>query len=121
MTRKAFLDYCEGLEGAVLDCPFPMDALTTVARHEKNRRWFAILMQKDGADFANLKCEPAQGALMRASFQGIRPGYHMNKEHWISVFLDSDVPPDIIKKLVLDSHALTAPKMRRVKLKQEIT
>lgn len=113
--------YCEGLEGALLDCPFPMDALTTVARHERNRRWFAILMRKDGTDFANLKCDPAQGAFMRAGFRGVKPGYHMNKQHWISVCLDSDVPPDVIKKLVLDSYALTAPRIGKARLKRQDT
>ncbi len=115
MTRAAFLAFCEGLPGASLDRPFAQDAMTTVARHEKNKRWFAILMQKDGLDFVNLKCSPPEAALLRASFEGIQPGYHMNKDHWISVYLKSDVPSDIIKKLVMDSNALTAPKIRRVK------
>lgn len=119
MTRDAFLTFCESLPGAQTDTPFALDAQTTVARHVRSKRWFAILMQKDGEDFVNLKCVPAEGALLRSGFDGVRPAYHMNKEHWISVYLDSDVPPDIIKKLTRDSHALTAPKMRKVKQKPE--
>ena len=118
MTREAFVAFCESLPGAAVDKPFAMDALTTVARHEKNKRWFAILMQREGENFVNLKCRPAEAAILRGSFEGIKPGFHMNKNHWISVYLN-EVPLDVIKKLTEDSHRLTAPKMRKVKLKIE--
>ena len=115
MTREAFIDYCAGLEGAGVDCPFSDDLETTVARHTRSRRWFAILMNREGRDFANLKCEPLKGGMLRGMFTGIRPGWHMNKDHWISVDLAGDVPDELIRQLVADSHALTAPRLRRLK------
>ena len=112
MTREAFLSFCAGLEGALLDRPFRDDPDTVVARHERNRKWFAILMRAAGREFVNLKCRPAEGSLLRGMFGGIRPAYHMNKEHWISVDLQGDVPREVIHRLVTDSHRLTAPRLR---------
>ena len=39
--------------------------------------------------------------------EGILPGYHMNKEHWISVVLDGSVAIEHIHELIQDSYALT--------------
>lgn len=110
MTGQAWLAYCAGLPGALVDQPFRMDPVTTVARHAGSRKWFGILMQKDGQVFVNLKCRPLEGAVLRGSFAGIRPAWHMNKDHWISVLLESDVPDALIHQLTRDSHRLTRPR-----------
>lgn len=112
MTREDFLAFCEGLEGASTDCPFMGDFQTTVARHTRSGKWFAILMRGETGSYANLKCEPVSASLLRGMFRGIRPGFHMNKNHWISVDLMGDVPDELIRRLTSDSHRLTAPKMR---------
>jgi len=113
VTRDSFLRLCAQMPGAVIDQPFEGDFVTTVARHQGNRRWFAILMEGDEGPFVNLKCEPLKGALLRGAYRGITPGWHMNKEHWISVGFRADVPDGLLRLLVEDSHRLTAPKRRR--------
>ena len=113
MTRETYLEFCAALEGVKVDQPFQMDFETSVARHEKNKKWFAILMRKDGSDFVNLKCEPLKGGMLRGMFKGIRPGWHMNKDHWISVDLVGDVPEEVLCRLTRDSHALTAPRVHK--------
>lgn len=35
---------------------------------------------------------------------GIKPGWHMNKKHWISVYFNQDVPDKEIKELVKKSY-----------------
>lgn len=115
MTREEFLVFCEGLEGASTDRPFRGDLETTVARHTRGGRWFAILMRGERGYFVNLKCEPVSAALLRGMFEGIRPGYHMNKNHWISVDLAGDVPRELICRLTADSHRLTAPRFRKAR------
>ena len=52
-------------------------------------------------------------------YDGIRPGYHMNKRHWISVYFNSDVHDDKIKELVRKSYDLivtSLPKRLRSEL-----
>ena len=58
MTREAYLNYCAGLPGAVVDQPFPADFQSWVARHWDSLKWFALVMKVDGRDAVNLKCSP---------------------------------------------------------------
>lgn len=91
-------------------------------RHSGNRKWFgALLLGLPGTvlglpdiqqvDVLNLKCDPRMaGALLDG--RRILPGYHMNKEHWISVLLDGSVPLEEIAGLIDLSHQLTAPRRK---------
>lgn len=67
-------------------------------------KMFALITPEKG--IVNLKCHPDDAPSLRAMFEGITPGYHMNKAHWNSVVLDGTVPLDVIKKLVDDSWEL---------------
>ena len=66
----------------------------------------AAVKQVDG-------CEPLKSGMLRGMFKGVRPGWHINKDHWISVDLMGDVPEEVLCRLTRDSHALTAPRMRK--------
>ncbi len=62
-------------------------------------------------EVVNLKCSPLMiGSLIREN--EIFPGYHMNKEHWITVLLDGSVPNEEIKMLLDMSYELTFPKQK---------
>ena len=39
---------------------------------------------------------------------GILPAYHMNKEHWLSLLLDTTVPKEMVLELISDSFELTS-------------
>ena len=54
----------------------------------------------------NLKCDPERALELRATYEGVEPGYHMNKKTWNTVILDSDVPTDLIRELVDHSYDL---------------
>ena len=54
----------------------------------------------------NLKCDPADAQALRYQFESIQPGYHMNKEHWNSVYLDGDLEVDFVKELIVNSYQL---------------
>ncbi len=109
-----YIRLCANMSGAQLDRPFT-GSDTLIARHALSRKWFAALMLDMRPPFVNLKCTPIEGDLLRQSFAGIRPGYHMNKQHWISVSFDSDVPYDLIRQLTIRSYELTQPKRPRSK------
>ncbi|WP_179205283.1 MmcQ/YjbR family DNA-binding protein, partial [Mycetocola reblochoni] len=49
----------------------------------------------------------------RRAHGGIVPGWHMNKRHWNTVFLDSDVPDELILALVEISHGLVLDALPR--------
>ena len=56
--------------------------------------------------FINLKCDPIEALELRDQFQGIHPGYHMNKKHWNSIYVNQDVPDKFIYKLIQKSYGL---------------
>ncbi|MCH7322413.1 MmcQ/YjbR family DNA-binding protein [Solibacillus sp. MA9] len=60
-----------------------------------------------------LKCDPAHAEELRETYQGIVPGYYMNKTHWNSIFFDSDLSNDLIENLILHSYQLVFEKLTK--------
>ncbi len=112
MTKEEFLEFCATIGGAEADRPFDESFDTWVVRHADTRKWFALLMPHDGQYIVNLKCEPMEADFLRKAFRGVTPAYHMNKTHWNSVYLESDVPREEIERMTLGSFALTDKKRR---------
>jgi len=61
---------------------------------------------KENKAIITLKCEPLYGKYLREEHKDIIAGYYMNKEHWNSVYLDGDVPDDILKNMIDMSYDL---------------
>lgn len=95
-----------------------------VFRHRSNQKWFAAILDvpksklglqgEEPLDVVNLKCAPILMGPLREE-PGIFPGYHMNKESWISVALDGSVVDDKIKLLLDMSYEATKPKTKAKK------
>lgn len=88
----------------------------TVLRNQNNRKWYAVFMkigrdklglsEKETVWIMDIKCDP----LMMGSFlqmAGYFPGYHMNKNHWLTVLLDGSVDENQILQLLNMSYHLT--------------
>ena len=39
----------------------------------------------------NLKCDPYKAIELREKYSSIIPGYHMNKKHWNTVYIDNSL------------------------------
>lgn len=101
MHIEAFRHYC--IEKAHVSESFPFDEVTLVFK--LNGKIFAII-GLDDSNRCNLKCEPDRAIQLRESYQGVIPGYHMNKKHWITVYFDRDVSDDLIYELTDHSYEL---------------
>ena len=115
MTKTEVIAYALTLSGAAADSPFENDGETVVLRHSDSGKWFGLIMQLNGKYIVNLKCEPMNADFLRSVYEGVTPAYHMNKTHWNSVTLGSDVPDDEIKRMIDDSFYLTKKSVRRKK------
>ena len=113
MTKDKYLDFCRSIGGAEVDQPFESDFDTYVVRHVTNRKWFALLMFHDNRWIVNLKCDPIEADFLRKVYEGVFPAYHMNKTHWNSVALESDVPAEELERMTLSSFSLTDKKQHR--------
>jgi predicted DNA-binding protein (MmcQ/YjbR family) len=64
-----------------------------------------------------VKALPENVPRLIRSVEGIDPGYHMNKKHWVTVRLDGTVPADHVCELVAESHALVVASLpKRLRL-----
>lgn len=106
MQRDELQKYCEALVNAELFIP-PRFSHVTIYRHASHGKWFALLVKLHGKECINVKNKPDYNNFLRMTFAGVKAAWHMNKEHWITVELDSDVPAELLEKLVYESYQLT--------------
>ena len=59
---------------------------------------------RNGRPIITLKLEPAFSDMLRSKYEDIVPGYYMNKLHWSSVYLDGNVPQEVIADIVSASY-----------------
>ena len=124
LTRESFDKYINEVYGVFGEQPWLQYPTNTVYRHRENKKWFGVVMtlpktklgldDEATADVVNLKCDP----LMVGSVvdnRGIFPGYHMNKNHWITVMLDGSVDDEKIRWLLDLSFDMTCPRTVRKK------
>jgi predicted DNA-binding protein (MmcQ/YjbR family) len=77
-------------------------------------KMFALFAEKESPLRINLKCDPDEASLLRGMFEAVKPGYHMNKDHWNTVVLDGTVAEDILLDMIDKSYALVVKGLRRV-------
>lgn len=116
MTRQELIALCLEYPDVFEDYPFGGEeaggVVWTAMRHISNKKTFAFIFERDGLR-VNLKCEPARADMLRRLFDGVTAGYHMNKTHWNTVCVNSDVPFELLQEMLRESYRLTAPKTRR--------
>lgn len=54
----------------------------------------------------NVKCDPARATDLRERYPCVRPGFHMNKQHWNTVIADGSVSDSMIRQWIDDSYLL---------------
>lgn len=102
-------------------CTFPFGEDVFV--YKVKNKIFALLGNRtvDGRDaiqvMLNLKCDPDEAQSLCDVFASIKPGYHANKKHWVSVYFDpvegSDVPNGEVKRLIDNSYLLVVDKLTK--------
>ena len=99
MDRKDVFEYVKKQYGTVPEYLWKESPESAVLRH-KNGKWYAVLMQvkksklelegEGTVDIINVKCEPDMVGVLIETY-GFLQGYHMNKEHWITMLMDGTV------------------------------
>ncbi|MCI8650678.1 MAG: MmcQ/YjbR family DNA-binding protein [Anaerotruncus sp.] len=117
MTRAEFIQLCLSFAGVYEDYPFH-DPNWTVMRHHGTTRSFALVYEREGKLWANLKCEPMQAEFWRKVYTQVQPGYHMNKTHWNTILLDGSLPEEVLEEMLRHSYDLTKPKSKAPKKKR---
>ena len=109
MDLKALRAYLLSRPGAVADHPFGPQPLVV----KIGGKLFALVAEDATPLTISLKCEPAHAQFLRDSFAAVRPGYHLNKEHWNTVTLDGSIAEDGIHAMIDESYRLVVAGLSR--------
>lgn len=110
MNEDAIRRYLAKMPEAELDYPF--DEYT--AAYKIKGKIFALLYRQNQCLKVNLKCNPDEAVQLRDVFDGIHPGYHMNKKHWNTIDLNGSVPDCEIERMIDNSYALVVSTLRKL-------
>jgi predicted DNA-binding protein (MmcQ/YjbR family) len=102
MQLETLRTYLLSRPGAVEDHPFGPQPLVV----KVGGKIFALVSEDALPLDISLKCEPAHAQFLRDSFAAVRPGYHLNKEHWNTVTLDGSIADDGIRAMIDESYRL---------------
>ena len=124
MTKKEFLEHCRYKYDTTPDYPFSDDFETAVLRHPDNKKWYALVMKvsrrkfgfdsDEVIDVVNLKL-PIELFGSFGADEGVYPAYHMNKRHWISLFIN-EATDETVQFLVNVSHYATKKQYEKNRL-----
>lgn len=101
MNIEEFRNYCIKKPGVTEG--FPFDNKTLVFK--VLGKMFA-LSDVEVFEGINLKCDPERAVELRERYDGVLPGYHMNKTHWNTVKTNMDVNDDLLRELIDLSYDL---------------
>jgi len=120
MQRQEMLNYINDEYDITPDYLWDKFPKYAAFRHEESDKWFALLMnvepdqldiedeKNNELDILNVKCEQELiHGLTNKDY--IAPGYHMSKEHWVSIVLEyiDDDSWEHVSELIEDSFHLT--------------
>ena len=112
-------DFCSNKKGVTEH--FPFDDVTLVFK--VMNKMFALVglnHWEEGEKKINLKCDPEKALELRAEYEGINPGFHMNKKHWNTVTINtSDVSDNLVRELINHSYDLVVKGLPK-KVKEEL-
>ena len=116
MNIEAFRAYCIKKKGVTEDFPFGEETIV----FKVMGKMFA-LADVDLFESINLKFLPERSIELRERFNGITPGFHMNKKHWNTISMDGSVPNELILNLIDHSYELVVqnlPKSMQAELEK---
>ena len=99
MKKEEIFEYVQKQYGTIPEYLCSKLKDSAVLRHE-NGKWYAVIMTveksklglegNDLVDIMDVKCDPEMISMIIQTY-GFLPGYHMNKQHWITILLEGSV------------------------------
>jgi predicted DNA-binding protein (MmcQ/YjbR family) len=74
-----------------------------------------LLTEVTGEPIVIVKADPEDGKALREQHDDITPGYHMNKQHWISLRPGGSIQKPLVDELVTESYLLVVENLPRAK------
>ena len=117
---KEIISYVEDNYAGELEFLWERSPKNAIFRNKGNRKWYAVLLvitgdkiglpTNDEIEILDIMFDRHQARSFAASSKNIYPGYHMNKDNWITIVLDYSLPSKDIFPLIDKSFAIAAGK-----------
>ena len=92
---------CISKAGVTESFPFDKDTLV----FKLDNKIFLLTNLASDQTF-NVKCEPEKAIALREEFEDVKPGFHMNKQHWNTVCYNGSLTDKMLFKLIDHSYDL---------------
>lgn len=114
MNVETLRDHCLAKPGVTEGFPFGEDTLV----FKVGEKIFLLTGLSEGNRF-NVKCDPERAVELRDRYPEVQPGYHMNKLHWNTVYMDGALTHAQLCEMIDHSYNLVLHSLPK-KLQQEI-
>ncbi|MBU1049698.1 MmcQ/YjbR family DNA-binding protein [Candidatus Bipolaricaulota bacterium] len=107
MTFEQAHEYLLSQPGAIEDRPFGSE----VPVYKIGGKMFAYASPNNVPPSITIKLDPLLGQMLRSTYEAVKPGYHMNKEHWNTIALDGSILEDELLSWIDEAYMLVRSKL----------
>ena len=108
MNIETLREYCISKAGVTESFPFDKDTLV----FKLDNKIF-LLTNLASAKTFNVKCQPEKAIALREEFEDVKPGFHMNKQHWNTICYTRNLTDKMLFKLIDHSYDLIYQSLSR--------
>jgi len=108
MNLEQIRNYCLSKKGATESLPFDED---TPVYKVMNKIF--LLANLNSPYSINIKCDPEKAVELREKYDDVVPGYHMNKAHWNTVYIETTISDKLYCKWIDHSYDLIIKGLKR--------
>ena len=101
MNIEELREYCLHKPGVTEGFPFGEETLV----FKVGEKLFLLTGLVEGDRF-NAKCDPERAIELRERYDEVQPGFHMNKKHWNTVFINGSLSKKQLQEIIDHSYAL---------------
>jgi len=102
MDIESLREYCLSKPAVEETLPFGPDTLV----YKVGGKIF-LITSLDAETFRfSVKCDPEKAIELRERHDCVQPGYHLNKKHWNTIYVDGTVSNSILKEWINESYDL---------------
>lgn len=115
LDLSKIIDYSLSKNAVQQSTPFGDNVLV----YKVGNKMFLLLSLDSVPNRVSVKCDPEYALELREQFNYVIGGYHLNKTHWNTIILESEVNFEFIKEQIDNSYDLIVNSLSK-KLQSEI-
>jgi len=108
MNIEELQTFCLSLKGTTETLPFDDNTLVFKVMDK-----MFLLTDINDFESINVKCDPEKAVELREQYSCVKAGYHMNKKHWNTIDVNSQLTDSEIKQWILHSYDLVVDKLNK--------